>query len=338
MANIAEENGININLLKGRYKAGMRVVYLVAEGGMWIIPILVVLQMKARILYYNTDRKESRDTTNEDVSGLTFAIRDPFKPDMTTLLEALASTTKALNEKYGGYFKLPHHQEQVWGVLDNHMQIEPISREETSDNNVEPILRILKIPIKLDLSLSLVMKKNRDSWIKKERGRAEEAQQLGGHEETYQDQASSETKSDGIDSPSSSAQCVLQQWQKANGKVYPTGFQQATKMYNRYNQKGTGAPKDIHPHRLCIVDKKSNPTQRLPHYGQQVIEDLDWHKIIQNIFKPLMGLLHNRIKAFLPAEYDKLEGVANNLMMNEDSTVHPFSVFMLNFRACSSAH
>lgn len=102
--------------------------------------------------------------------------------------------------------------------------------DEASDDNVEPILRILKIPIQLDPSSSPVMKKNRDTWTKKERGRAEEAQVLGGHEETYQRQASSEAKSDGIDSPSSSAQHVLQQWQKGNGKVYSTGFQWATKV------------------------------------------------------------------------------------------------------------
>ncbi len=32
MANIAEEHSVDLNLLKGRYKAGTRVVYLAAGG------------------------------------------------------------------------------------------------------------------------------------------------------------------------------------------------------------------------------------------------------------------------------------------------------------------
>ena len=97
MDNIVNENGSDFTTLKNRYKAGTRVLYLCAggeylkwhrfilsvanllilSGGMWMLVIIAAMQLKARIIYYSSDGKEVRGTTNEDISGLAFTLHDP---------------------------------------------------------------------------------------------------------------------------------------------------------------------------------------------------------------------------------------------------------------------
>ncbi|PBK65051.1 hypothetical protein ARMSODRAFT_892364 [Armillaria solidipes] len=108
--------------------------------------------------------------------------------------------------------------------------------------------------------------------------------------------------------------------------------------YNRFSESGKGAPSDIHPHKLHCQGKKGNPNQRLPHYGKQVNEDPDRFELIRNVLKPLIGFIRDRLKHILPKEYKLLEDFADNLTMNEDSAAHPLSGFVLNFKACTSAH
>lgn len=94
--------------------------------------------------------------------------------------------------------------------------------------------------------------------------------------------------------------------------------------------------------------------QFLPHYGHQVNEDLDKFELLHNTLKPLMGVVREKVSIFgavytsdtdllklkrvLPKEYKLLDGFADSLMMNEDSTAHPLRGFVLNFRACTFAH
>ncbi|PBK59124.1 hypothetical protein ARMSODRAFT_899683, partial [Armillaria solidipes] len=104
------------------------------------------------------------------------------------------------------------------------------------------------------------------------------------------------------------------------------------------NEQGKDAPTGVHLHKLYIEGRKNNPTQRLPHYGRQVNEDPDRFELLRNTFKPLMDTDLPKLKRVLPKEYKLLEGFTDSLMMNEDSAAHPLGGFVLNFRACTSAH
>ncbi|KAK0432407.1 uncharacterized protein EV420DRAFT_1655695 [Desarmillaria tabescens] len=150
MEEIAQDYGLEVNTMKNQYKAGTRALYLTAGGGMWILPIIAILHLKARIIYYLSDGNEVRGTTNEDISGLAFALRDPTDEDLVWLVQTIVQVSQLLSKCYadqessilslhaGGksvpfsdleemdaildnicisYFRFPNRQERIWGKI-----------------------------------------------------------------------------------------------------------------------------------------------------------------------------------------------------------------------------
>ncbi|KII92930.1 hypothetical protein PLICRDRAFT_82571, partial [Plicaturopsis crispa FD-325 SS-3] len=99
------------------------------------------------------------------------------------------------------------------------------------------------------------------------------------------------------------------------------------------------APADTHPHNICREgQRRANHSQRLPYSSREKVEDKAVYDTLVQTLEPLLDLIAESIKKYLPEEYKSLSIFCDALPMGAPSAAYPFSGMVLNFCVSTDAH
>ncbi|KAJ7145083.1 hypothetical protein C8R43DRAFT_1130156 [Mycena crocata] len=102
-------------------------------------------------------------------------------------------------------------------------------------------------------------------------------------------------------------------------------------IWNRYGQKGKGAPDGYHPNVLRPEGATHvNFTQRTPHPSDEMKEDPAETDSMAEFIKLITIIVEFHLKKYLPEEYAAITVYVERLPLNERSLAHPFGGFVIN--------
>ncbi|KAJ7238435.1 hypothetical protein C8J57DRAFT_1566162, partial [Mycena rebaudengoi] len=110
--------------------------------------------------------------------------------------------------------------------------------------------------------------------------------------------------------------------------------------YNRYTEKGTGAPTDdIHPHFIAKEGVSHvNHGQRVPYVCKEIVEDPVAYEALAAGLTGLCQGLADRLFYHRPQFAKSLTAYVNILPRNAACPFAPFGGVVVNFNACSPPH
>ncbi|KAJ7018749.1 hypothetical protein C8F04DRAFT_1277271 [Mycena alexandri] len=110
--------------------------------------------------------------------------------------------------------------------------------------------------------------------------------------------------------------------------------------YNRYAEKGKGAPLD--DHHMHFIHRanypRANHGQRIPWVSKDITKDQDSYASLVSVLTGMCEYLADRLCYHRPDLVGKLEAYINILPYNAACPWAPFGGVVVNFNACSDAH
>ncbi|KAJ7751093.1 hypothetical protein B0H16DRAFT_1419550 [Mycena metata] len=110
--------------------------------------------------------------------------------------------------------------------------------------------------------------------------------------------------------------------------------------YNRYAEKGKGAPLD--DHHMHFIHRanypRANHGQRIPWVSKDITKDQDSYAALVSVLTGMCEYLADRLCHHRPDLVGKLEAYINILPYNAACPWAPFGGVVVNFNACSDAH
>ncbi|KAF8189165.1 hypothetical protein K438DRAFT_1593487, partial [Mycena galopus ATCC 62051] len=104
--------------------------------------------------------------------------------------------------------------------------------------------------------------------------------------------------------------------------------------YYRMGERGYGAPKGVHAHKICKPQVKVNFSQRVPVCTVDTIQKSMEFEALSEVFGEVLEF-QRRLR---PEAYNKMRMFADVLPLNTSSPSYPFGGFMFNLRVATDAH
>ncbi|KAG6825842.1 hypothetical protein H0H92_002228 [Tricholoma furcatifolium] len=340
---------LTIGQFQHRVNFGTRVAYLVAAGCLHILLIVATLDMKADFVH----RKK---TCHEDIYGIGFVLRDPQHDERIGPLvkEVLIPFIKCLIAVPLPPLPLIFSQPtrhviyiSEEGCLSENLTIiqNPELRHPQARNAL-PQMVTIQMAYTFTSEKFPMPKSNRKEWTNQQRSIAAASEEITSLDKLKAKLSNPKHVGGGLlitDFPN--------QYPKFNTSLitaiqalFPGEFREDDSdrddysflschysYYNRFSEKGTDAPTDIHPHYLRKESNMhSNNTQRAPRTSKEMKRDLAESDILGEFLQTLMEFVRIRLEYLLPEEYHSLRIYVEDLPMNEHSPAYPFGGYVLN--------
>ncbi|KAG6832568.1 hypothetical protein H0H93_013503, partial [Arthromyces matolae] len=109
--------------------------------------------------------------------------------------------------------------------------------------------------------------------------------------------------------------------------------------YNRYCEKGDGAPPNVNPAFLCrSYCKRGHHGQRCPWASKEIKNQLEQYDLLAEFLQDLFAFVRDQMSELLPKEYDEIKIYVEELPHNVSSPAHPFGGFVVNFCVATEGH
>ncbi|KAI0055819.1 hypothetical protein BV25DRAFT_1832844 [Artomyces pyxidatus] len=109
--------------------------------------------------------------------------------------------------------------------------------------------------------------------------------------------------------------------------------------YNRHCTRGDDAPTDVSPLELVnSAASRMNHTQFTPYTSREMREQEELYTTTKMVFNDIFEWVASTLEAYLSDEFEILKIEGDALLGNNQSTVYPFTGFVINLNVTTKAH